>query len=176
MGTDNTREVIWLWPNDDLWHAVGLEHDGDVKYVRADLIDRADSAGERERTVGGTVPKVRSVIRINASCPRATKVSTFAIADGRGAGCAETNPSGLSKETEKIMTYRLALMGFNGDYRIKPEQFENTDDALDFGGRGETAPFVLVVDSQDVVVRTRGIDDLIGHTIVDLSTRFAERL
>lgn len=31
------------------------------------------------------------------------------------------------------MTYRIALMGFNGDYRIKNEQFENTDDALDYG-------------------------------------------
>lgn len=75
------------------------------------------------------------------------------------------------------MTYRIAIMGFNGDYRIKSEQFENTDDALDFGGAKETAPYVLVVDQSNVVIRTRGdITTLIGHTVEDLSARFAERL
>lgn len=74
------------------------------------------------------------------------------------------------------MTYRLATMGFNGDYRIKNEQFENTDDALDFGDH-DCAPFVLVVDQSNTVVRTRGdLAQLEGHTIEDLSARFAERL
>lgn len=74
------------------------------------------------------------------------------------------------------MTYQIALMGFNGDYRIKGEQFENTDDALDFGG-DDTAPFVLVVDQGGVVVRTRGdLTQFEGHTIEDLSARFAERI
>jgi hypothetical protein len=74
------------------------------------------------------------------------------------------------------MTYRLALMGFNGDYRIKSEQFENTDDALDFGVN-DTAPFALVIDQSGVVVRTRGdIAELQGHTVEDLSARFAERI
>lgn len=74
------------------------------------------------------------------------------------------------------MTYRIAAMGFNGDYHIKGEQFENTDDALEFGGY-DCAPFVLVVDQSNVVVRTRGdLTQLEGHTIEDLSIRFAERL
>lgn len=74
------------------------------------------------------------------------------------------------------MTYRLALMGFNGDYRIRGEQFENTDDALDFGA-DDTAPFVLVIDQSGVVVRTRGdLAKLEGHTVEDLSARFAERI
>ena len=74
------------------------------------------------------------------------------------------------------MTYQVAVMGFNGDYRIKSEQFENTDDALDFGA-DDTAPFVLVVDQSNTVVRTRGdIAELEGHTVEDLSARFAERL
>jgi hypothetical protein len=75
------------------------------------------------------------------------------------------------------MPYKIALMGFNGDYRIKSEQFENTDDALDFGAIKETAPYVLVVDQSGTVVRTRGdITALEGHTVEDLSARFAERL
>lgn len=80
------------------------------------------------------------------------------------------------------MTYRIAMMSFNGDYIIKGEQFENTDDALDFGA-GSTAPFVLVVDQLGVVVRARGgpdgkhdITQLEGHAVEDLSARFAERL
>lgn len=74
------------------------------------------------------------------------------------------------------MTYRVAMMGFNGDYVIKGEQFENTDDALDFGS-DDTAPFVLVVDQANVVVRTRGdITRLEGHAVEDLSARFAEGL
>jgi hypothetical protein len=67
-------------------------------------------------------------------------------------------------------------MGFSGDYVIKGEQFENTDDALDYGSNG-TAPFVLVVDQSNVVVRTRGnISRLEGHSVEDLSARFAERI
>lgn len=74
------------------------------------------------------------------------------------------------------MTYRLVLMGFNGDYRIKSEQFENTDDALDHGA-SDPAPFVLVVDQSNMVVRTRDdIAKLEGHTIEDLSVRLSERL
>lgn len=74
------------------------------------------------------------------------------------------------------MTYRVALMGFNGDYRIKGEQFENTDDALDFGVN-DSAPYVMVVDQSGVVVRTRGdYAQLVGHAIEDLSIRFTERL
>jgi hypothetical protein len=74
------------------------------------------------------------------------------------------------------MTYRIAAMGFNGDYHIKSEQFENTDDALEFGGY-DSAPYKLVVDQSNTVVRTRDdIEQLIGHTIEDLSARFAERL
>lgn len=74
------------------------------------------------------------------------------------------------------MAYRIALMGFNGDYVIKREQFENTDDALDYGVN-VMAPFVLVVDQSNVVVRTRGdVTRLEGHTVEDLSAQFSERL
>lgn len=74
------------------------------------------------------------------------------------------------------MTYRIALMGFSGDYRIKSEQFENTDDALDFGVN-DPVPYVLVVDQSNTVVRTRGgYTQLVGHVIEDLSARFAEGL
>lgn len=74
------------------------------------------------------------------------------------------------------MTYRVAMMGFNGDYVIKGEQFENTDDALDYGA-DSTAPFVLVVDQSNTIVSTRGnITRLEGHTVEDLSARFADQL
>lgn len=73
------------------------------------------------------------------------------------------------------MTYRVALMGLSGDYVIKGQEFENTDDALDFGVT-DPAPFVLVVNQSGIVVRARGGDVLVGHTIEDLSARFAERL
>jgi hypothetical protein len=67
-------------------------------------------------------------------------------------------------------------MGFSGDYVIKGEQFENTDDALDYGA-DDTAPFVLVVDQSDTVVRTRGdLAQLEGHSVKDLSARFSEGL
>ena len=74
------------------------------------------------------------------------------------------------------MTYRLAAMAFNGDYHIKDEEFENAHDALEFGGY-DCAPFVLAVDQSNVVVATRECyPHLIGHTIEDLSVRFAEGL
>lgn len=28
------RDVIWLWPDDPNWHAIGLEIEGGVRYVR----------------------------------------------------------------------------------------------------------------------------------------------
>lgn len=72
------------------------------------------------------------------------------------------------------MTYRLALMGFSGDYVIKGRQFENTDDALSYGAN-DPAAFVLIVDQSNVVVRTRGdVTRLEGHSVEALSAQFAE--
>ncbi len=44
-------DVIWLWPEDSEWHAIGLEIEGAVRYVRRPVPQRLEDFDENEDDV-----------------------------------------------------------------------------------------------------------------------------
>lgn len=79
----------------------------------------------------------------------------------------------------RIMTYKLIVMAFDGDYQTERPEFENTDDAWDYSGdlgsKWFFYPFHFVIDQAgEVASAAELMNHLEGMTVEDVAEHFKE--
>lgn len=77
------------------------------------------------------------------------------------------------------MTYKLIVMGFDGDYQTERPEFENIDDAWEYAGELGSKwyfyPFHFVINqAEEIVGAGSPMQHLEGMTVQDVASHFRE--